>query len=95
MFLAGPCEEENEDQECETILDELENIDDELDEAGIIFVTTEDTSLAKKHGVKKYPSLVFFRNKMPLIYEGTYGTFKNDRTELSFSHSHNLYLPSL
>lgn len=49
---------------------ELENIDDELDEAGIIFVTTEDTTMAKKHGVKEYPALVFFRNKMPLVFKG-------------------------
>lgn len=51
-------------------MDELENIDDELDEAGIIFVTTEDVTMAKKHGVKEYPALVFFRNKMPLIFKG-------------------------
>ena len=49
---------------------ELENIDDELDETGIVFVTTEDTGLAKKHGIKSFPTLAFFRNKEPLIYKG-------------------------
>lgn len=53
-------------------MDELENIDDELDEAGIIFVTTEDVTMAKKHGVKDYPALVFFRNKMPLVFKGDF-----------------------
>lgn len=51
-------------------MDELENIDDELDETGIIFVTTEDTSLAKKYSIKSFPSLIFFRNKEPLIFKG-------------------------
>lgn len=63
----GRCED---GQECDNILEELENIDDELDETGIIFVTTEDTGLAKKHGIKTFPSLVFFRNKEPLAYKG-------------------------
>lgn len=53
-------------------MEELENIDDELDETGIIFVTTEDIALAKKYGIKTFPTLVFFRNKDPLIYKGKY-----------------------
>ncbi|KAJ0178650.1 hypothetical protein K1T71_005425 [Dendrolimus kikuchii] len=67
VYFSGNCEE---GEECDNILDELENIDDELDETGIIFVTTEDTSLAKKYGIKTFPTLVFFRNKDPLIYKG-------------------------
>lgn len=66
-ILGGKCEE---GEKCDNILDELENIDDELDETGIIFVTTEDLSLAKKHGIKSFPKLVFFRNKEPLVYTG-------------------------
>lgn len=50
--------------------DDLENIDDELDEAGIIFVTTEDTAMAKKMNIKTFPQLVFFRNRDPLFYKG-------------------------
>lgn len=50
--------------------DDLENIDDELDEAGIIFVTTEDTVMAKKLNIKAFPQLVFFRNRDPLFYKG-------------------------
>ncbi|XP_045447180.1 uncharacterized protein LOC123655408 isoform X3 [Melitaea cinxia] len=67
VYFSGTCEE---GEECDNILNELENIDDELDETGIIFVTTEDTSLAKKYGIKNFPTLVFFRNKEPLIYKG-------------------------
>ncbi|KAI5646564.1 thioredoxin-like domain-containing protein [Phthorimaea operculella] len=67
VYFSGSCEE---GEECDNILDELENIDDELDETGIIFVTTEDLALAKKYGIKTFPTLVFFRNKDPLIYKG-------------------------
>lgn len=48
----------------------MENIDDELDEAGIIFVTTEDTVMAKKLNIKSFPQLVFFRNRDPLFFKG-------------------------
>ncbi|XP_050304233.1 uncharacterized protein LOC126741733 isoform X1 [Anthonomus grandis grandis] len=67
VYFSGNCDEGD---KCDNILDELENIDDELDENGIIFVTTEDLVLAKKYGIKTYPKLVFFRNKEPLVYEG-------------------------
>ncbi|XP_012276468.1 uncharacterized protein LOC105697598 isoform X2 [Orussus abietinus] len=67
VYFSGNCDEGD---NCNSILLELENIDDELDETGIIFVTTEDTSLAKKHGIKNFPTLAFFRNKEPLIYKG-------------------------
>ncbi|XP_058464965.1 uncharacterized protein LOC131438746 isoform X5 [Malaya genurostris] len=67
VYFSGPCEE---GEKCDNILDDLENIDDELDEAGIIFVTTEDTLTAKKYNIKALPALVFFRNKDPLIFSG-------------------------
>ncbi|XP_038121967.1 uncharacterized protein LOC6054588 isoform X4 [Culex quinquefasciatus] len=67
VYFSGACEE---GEKCDKILDDLENIDDELDEAGIIFVTTEDMSTAKKYSIKTLPALVFFRNKDPLIYSG-------------------------
>lgn len=66
-YFTGPCEEGD---KCDSILDDLENIDDELDEAGIIFVTTEDTAMAKKLNIKTFPQLVFFRNRDPLFYKG-------------------------
>lgn len=67
VYFTGDCEE---GEKCDKILDDLENIDDELDEAGIIFVTTEETDIAKKYGIKSLPKLVFFRNKDPLVYSG-------------------------
>lgn len=67
VYFTGQCEE---GERCDNILEDLENIDDELDEAGIIFVTTEDTAYAKKLGIKNFPQLVFFRNRDPLHFTG-------------------------
>lgn len=67
VYFTGDCEEGD---KCDKILEDLENIDDELDEAGIIFVTTEELDIAKKYGFRDLPKLVFFRNKDPLVYEG-------------------------
>ncbi|KAJ8675217.1 hypothetical protein QAD02_011003, partial [Eretmocerus hayati] len=67
VYFTGNCDEGD---ECEKILEELENIDDELDETGIVFVTTEDTGIARKHGIKTLPTLAFFRNKEPLLFKG-------------------------
>lgn len=67
VFFTGPCEP---GESCDHTLNALESIDDELDEAGIIFVTTEDTGIAKKYNVKTYPRLVFFRNRDPLHFTG-------------------------
>ncbi|XP_011061895.1 PREDICTED: uncharacterized protein LOC105150473 isoform X2 [Acromyrmex echinatior] len=67
VYFSGSCDE---GEKCDNILEDLENIDDELDETGIIFVTTEDTTTAKKYGIRHFPTLAFFRNKDPLIYTG-------------------------
>ncbi|XP_075167246.1 hulk isoform X3 [Haematobia irritans] len=67
VFFTGPCEP---GEKCDKTLTALETIDDELDETGIIFVTTEDTTIAKKHNIKVYPQLVFFRNRDPLLFTG-------------------------
>ncbi|XP_061397424.1 uncharacterized protein LOC133333100 isoform X6 [Musca vetustissima] len=67
VFFTGPCEP---GEKCDKTLNALESIDDELDESGIIFVTTEDTTIAKKHNIKVYPQLVFFRNRDPLLFTG-------------------------
>lgn len=41
-----------------------------MDETGIVFVTTEDASIAREYEIKTFPTLVFFRNKEPLVYTG-------------------------
>ncbi|XP_028968482.1 uncharacterized protein LOC100903717 [Galendromus occidentalis] len=58
-------------KECPSILSELEKIDDESDDHGVVFVTTDDTKLAKKAaGINKLPAIVLFRNGQPMVYKG-------------------------
>ncbi|MCL4136770.1 UNVERIFIED_CONTAM: hypothetical protein GTU68_030034 [Idotea baltica] len=55
---------------CETVLQELENIDDECDVYGIHMVKIQDPQLAKRYGIKTLPALIYFRNGNPLIFDG-------------------------
>jgi hypothetical protein len=56
--------------ECEKVLKGLEKIDQEADALDITFVKVNDHRYAKKYGVNKLPSLVYFRRKFPSIYRG-------------------------
>lgn len=62
---SGDCEQ------CGGILDELENIDDDCDRHGIIFVKTQDYSIAELYGISEYPVLVYFEENVPNVYEGS------------------------
>lgn len=55
---------------CLSILDELENIDDDTDRHGISFVKTQDLNIATNFGVSEFPALIYFENQVPSIYEG-------------------------
>lgn len=48
----------------------MENIDDELDKEGIVIVRLDDENEAKEYGIDHLPTLVYFENKIPAIYEG-------------------------
>ena len=53
------------------VLQELENIDDECDEKGILFVKIDDDTVAKEYGIDdELPTLVYFENKIPSVYQG-------------------------
>merc|ERR1712088_1209915 len=56
--------------ECETILDQLENIDDEADIYGIDFVKNNDPHAAKQYSIYNTPALVYFRKMTPIVYDG-------------------------
>lgn len=47
-------------------------IDDEANDYGFTFVTNAERAAAKKFGITTFPTLVVFRHKEPLIYEGTH-----------------------
>jgi len=55
---------------CETVLAELETIDDDTDEHDIQFVKTNDVEVAEDLGISHLPALVYFEGGVPSIYNG-------------------------
>ena len=55
---------------CPDVLKGLEKIDTETDNLDITFIKINDPRYARKYGVTKLPSLVYFRKKFPSIYRG-------------------------
>jgi ribosome-interacting GTPase 1 len=51
-------------------LNELENIDDELEKEGIVIVRIDNDAEAKEYGIDHLPTLMYFEDKIPAIYEG-------------------------
>lgn len=51
-------------------MNELENIDDDLDKEDIVMVRMDDNETYKQFGIDDLPTLVYFENKLPAIYEG-------------------------
>lgn len=52
-------------------LEALENIDDDADRLGVSFVEVSDVNVGRRHGVYSYPTLVYFENEIPAVYDKT------------------------
>ena len=50
---------------------EQEEIDDDLDEKGILFVKVNEASAAIEYGIEERPTLVTFERGIPNVYEGS------------------------
>lgn len=64
------CLDEENCEECGGILEELEIIDGEADLFGIDMVKISDPEVASKYNIISLPSLVYFRKRVPEIYDG-------------------------
>lgn len=62
--------DDDDDRKSQKVLNELENIDDECDKLGIVFVKIDNDDEAKEYGIEKIPSLVYFENGIPTLYDG-------------------------
>ncbi len=51
-------------------LNALEHVDDDCDEIGVSFVEVDRPAIAEHHGVEDFPTLVFYKNEIPSVYEG-------------------------
>lgn len=57
-------------EQCSGVLESLENIDDDCDRHGIMFVKTDDFSIAEHYGISEYPVMVYFEDNVPNVFEG-------------------------
>lgn len=64
--------DDKDDKQDIRILNELENIDDELEKENIVIVRMDNDAEAKEYGIDHLPTLVYFENKIPALYEGAY-----------------------
>lgn len=62
--------DDNNDKNSQKALNELENIDDECDTLGIVFVKIDDEEESKLYGIEEVPALLYFENGVPTLYNG-------------------------
>lgn len=62
--------DDNNDKKSQKALNELENIDDECDTLGIVFVKIDDDEESKLYGIEEIPALLYFENGVPTLYNG-------------------------
>ena len=55
--------------ETEEILTNLEEIDDDLDSKGVLFVKVNEAQAAIEYGIEERPTLVVFEKGIPNLYE--------------------------
>ena len=55
---------------CLSVLQSLENIDDDCARHEIKLIKTTEEEFALEVGINEFPGLVFFHNGVPNIYEG-------------------------
>ncbi|XGW23385.1 hypothetical protein V3C99_005542 [Haemonchus contortus] len=71
---------------CVEALSEVEEIDDDIEATGYVqVVKTDDRSVARDLGIVTFPSLVYYRRKNPILYDGE---FKDSQEVLRWLRSH-------
>ena len=61
---------EDNDTDADTILEELEQLDEKLDKQDLAMVKISDDGAIDNYGIEVLPSLVYFDNGVPEVYEG-------------------------
>jgi len=58
------------DTNCDESLKQLEQIDDDTEAVGVRFFKSKDVSFIKEYGIDTFPSIIYFEESLPSIYEG-------------------------
>ena len=58
----------------DSVMEVMEDIDDDCDVHGVHFVKISDPAAAYQHGISSLPTLVYFKNKVPNVYDGKHST---------------------
>ena len=74
VLFTGLCAEDEEEEFCKKVHDNLEKIDNHLDEHGIVLVMTTEMDKAREYWISKFPAIAFFRN-------GDYVKFNGDPSD--------------
>lgn len=70
MFVFSSHTDDKDDKQDIRVLNELENIDDELEKEGIVIVRIDNADEAREYGLDHLPTLIYFEDKIPALYEG-------------------------
>ena len=70
--LLSNCLDDKSKAESSRVLEELEKIDDECDQHSISFVKIDNPEEAKEYGIDSVPSLIYFENGIPSVFEGLF-----------------------
>lgn len=70
IYIISFFKDDKDDKQDIRILNELENIDDELEKEGIVIVRIDNDAEAKEYGIDHLPTLVYFEDNIPAVYEG-------------------------
>ena len=62
--------DDTDSRKAENLLEVMEQIDDDVAKHGIQFVKCSEEGAVEQYGVARLPSLVFFKNDLPSLYEG-------------------------
>jgi len=62
--------DDGDEKESRKVLVELERIDDECDQKGITFVKIDNAEEAKEYGIEDLPTIIYFEDGIPTLYEG-------------------------
>jgi len=57
-------------KKCDRAIQRLEEVDDDADQHKIGFVKIQDKRLAFEYGLETMPALVYYRKKIPIVYDG-------------------------